>query len=111
MWVESPTDDSMLVVSGYVQPLLPGAKQAEIHKIFSLRNTLIDKECELHTRTAAGKLRLYLIANATVICNVDIDNYTYGDTLFVAMGVGWNSNRNCELLHDIRYLKNRLKLC
>jgi len=91
MWPMAAGSDSVLVVSGYVQPLIKFYKAIEPQRILGFYNTLTGKELECQLKYDGSDYKMYLRANATALSNVVLSGAAYGDTFFVALAVGFEA--------------------
>ena len=89
--------DSVLCVSGFVQPMVTELLMTAPRKLFSLVNQS-GKELECHLRTSGGALYMILICDGVTYGTTAVPNFEYGDTIFVALLTGWKNGTSVKKL-------------
>jgi hypothetical protein len=82
----------MLVVSGYVQPMFRTTANINVGKyLFTLADSYTGKDTSVYLYFSGTHLTAYLHSDGVLYPGTIITNYKAGDTLFVAMYIGWTS--------------------
>jgi len=86
------TADAMIIVSGYIQPMLSVTSNInEAKYVYTLVDSYSGKYSSVYLYYSGALLTAYLYSDGVLYSGTTITSYNPGDTIFMALYVGWTS--------------------